>query len=360
MDAALYFSRETSRFKNKSKSPSPSKSPQTVCWEKSTRSPSGICRGNNNINNKIWIVKVKALFLGERNKTKTPPKPPPPPRPLTLEETTQTMRAVSGALEKGCGSEPGLPARFGERLAVPKGDRARGCGCPRGWTLCWATAWSAAQQNSACAGPAALTAVSGHGNGEPAQREKGEGRKEWRRGLGMEFFLPSLGLIILSPGPAHSLPFGVCLFVGCFVRKKERREESRQPFGLQSRLFALCFTKIIQGKTTATLARRTKPTARRFPSPASHLASYFQKFLCFRETLSILSPLPLSPRTSSHFAPAHGSLKSLSVPSCRRGAARRGAEGRGGSQRAEGDLSSGPPSRDPHPGTARHPSRPGC
>ncbi|CAM5128687.1 unnamed protein product [Natator depressus] len=44
------------------KSPSPSKSPQTVCWEKSTRSPTKIFKGNNN-NKKIWIIKLKTFFF---------------------------------------------------------------------------------------------------------------------------------------------------------------------------------------------------------------------------------------------------------------------------------------------------------
>lgn len=73
---------------------------------------------------------MKALFLGEKNKTNPPPQATPSPRPLTLEETTQTMRAVSGALEKGCGSEPGnraaLLACISDRFIASFHEKAGG------------------------------------------------------------------------------------------------------------------------------------------------------------------------------------------------------------------------------------------
>lgn len=103
-------------------------------------------------------------------------------------------------------------------------------------------------------------------------------------------------------------------------------------------------------KPTPKAKRRSEAAAS--PRPRSRLSAYFQKFLCFRESLCFPPPSFSPPRTSSLSAAAHGALKSSSVLGCLRGAARSGAERRGGSPRGpgcSGSLSRGPPNRSDPP-----------
>lgn len=173
-------------------------------------------------------------------------------------------------------------------------------------------------------------------------------------------FLLSHGLIVLfpSPGPTDAFPsdftskaLGVRLFVCCFVRGEGGAGGAGQA------VCCLLYENNRGGKQPRPLSEGAKPPPRRrFPRPASHLAAYFQKFLCFRESFSIPPPPP-SPRTSSHFAPALSKASlcpAAGAELC--GAARSGAGDSAGPRGAGAATPGGPPAGPPIPAPPRHQS----
>ena len=197
------------------------------------------------------------------------------------------------------------------------------------------------------------------GTGTGRGRSGGGGREGVERVLKVSLFLISHCLTVLfaSPGPADAFPsdftskaLGVCLLLRSFVRKGERRRGRGgvcSGLALRSRPAAVCFTKIVWGNPTTSPQRRLKPPPRRSLRPASHLVSYFQKFLCFRESFSIPSaPFALPP----HLLPLRPCPRRSQKPLCAQLPARSGAELRGGSQRQRipGTPEPGPtPTPDP-------------
>lgn len=158
-----------------------------------------------------------------------------------------------------------------------------------------------------------------------------------------------------------------CLLVCSLLCKKGGKERGAgvpQGFASAERAARCLLYKINLGRPTPTQtpSEGAKPPTRRlFPRPASHLASYFQKFLCFRESLSIFPPSLSSP----HLLPLCPCPRRSQKPLCAQLLARSCAEPCGavqGTPLAEGrsgGLSPVPPNRDPYP-PPRHRSCPSC